>query len=90
MSRKETCAFAAAEEIRVLSDQHWTPPGVHLPEHPGDPETAAAILRITGGKFRLLDRLLTQAERILESNSLTQLLNAVVETARESLVMRRI
>src|SRR4051794_27328163 len=33
----------AAREIRELLDQHWTPPGVHLPEHPLDAETAAAI-----------------------------------------------
>jgi hypothetical protein len=77
----------AAREIRELLDRHWTPPGVHLPDHPFDPETASAIIRITGGNFRLLNRLLTQAERILEINSLKQLNKAVVEAARESLVI---
>lgn len=77
----------AAQEIRELLAQRWTPPGIHLPQHPSDPETVAAIIRITGGNFRLLNRLLTQIERILEINSLTQLSKAVVEAARESLVI---
>jgi DNA transposition AAA+ family ATPase len=62
----------AAPEIRQLLDRRWTPPGVRLPQHPMDTETTAAIIRITGGNFRLLNRLLTQMERILEINSLTQ------------------
>ena len=77
----------AAKEIRELLDQHWTPPDVHLPQHPWDQETVAAIIRITGGNFRLLNRLLTQMERILEINSVQQVTKAVVEAARESLVI---
>ena len=75
------------KEIRRLLDQRWTPPGVHLPQHPLDEETVAAIIRITGGNFRLLNRLLTQMERILEINSLQQVTKGVVEAARESLVI---
>jgi DNA transposition AAA+ family ATPase len=74
-------------EIRQLLEQRWTPPGVHLPQEPLDPETVAAIIRITGGNFRLLNRLLTQMERILEINALQQVNKAVVETARENLVI---
>lgn len=59
------------------------PPGVHLPQHPLDQETVAAIIRITGGNFRLLNRLLTQ---ILEINALQQV-TKIVEAARESLVI---
>jgi hypothetical protein len=42
---------------------------------------------MTGGNFRLLNRLLTQIERILEINALDEVTKTVVETARESLVI---
>jgi DNA transposition AAA+ family ATPase len=74
-------------EIRQLLDQRWTPPGVHLPAKALDQETVAAIIRITGGNFRLLNRLLTQMERIVEINALQEVTKAVVEAARESLVI---
>jgi len=77
----------AAKEIRELLNQRWTPPGVHLPQQQFDSKTVAAIIRITGGNFRLINRLLTQIERILEINGLQQVTKAVVEAARESLVI---
>lgn len=77
----------AAAETRQLLEQRWTPPGVQLPDQALDSETAAAIIRITGGNFRLLNRLLTQIERILEINELPEVTKAVVEAARESLVI---
>src|SRR5229473_8287408 len=47
-----------APEVRQLLEQHWSPAGVKLPQTPLDPETVAVIIRVTGGNFRLLNRLL--------------------------------
>jgi DNA transposition AAA+ family ATPase len=74
-------------EVRRSLDQRWAPGGVNLPEQPWAEEAIAAIIRITGGNFRLLNRLLTQIERILEINALQQVTKTVVEAARESLVI---
>jgi hypothetical protein len=60
------------KEIHHPLDRCWTSPCVQLPQHPLGQETMAAIIRITGGNFRLVNRLLTQMDRILEINSLQQ------------------
>jgi hypothetical protein len=61
---------------------------VVLPEDGwADEETLAAIIRLTGGNFRLLHRLITQMARLVEINSLPTVTCQVVEAARESLVI---
>jgi hypothetical protein len=77
----------AANEIRELLEKDWVPPGVNLPEQPLASQAVAAIIRGTAGNFRLQNRLLTQIEQIIEVNSLREVRNAVVEAARESLVI---
>jgi hypothetical protein len=47
----------------------------------------AMIVRIMGGNFRLVDRLVTQIERTQSLNKLTELTPEVVDAARESLLI---
>ena len=76
-----------AAEIRRLFEAYWAPAGVKLPRNLMEAEVLAGIIRITGGNFRLLNRLMTQIERILEINGLEEVTKAVVDAARESLVI---
>ncbi len=74
-------------EVRALLGR-WRPPGVSLPENLlADDDGVAALIRVTGGNFRLLDRLLSQVGRILEINGLEAVTREVVEAAREVLVI---
>jgi len=49
----------------------------------------ATIARITGGNFRLVDRLLSQVQRILQIDHLDTATPEVVEVAREALLIGR-
>jgi DNA transposition AAA+ family ATPase len=75
-------------EVRQLLQEKWCPAHASLPDDGiVDEESIAAIIRITGGNFRLLHRLLTQVGRVLEINGLEVITRPVVEAARESLVI---
>jgi AAA domain-containing protein len=74
-------------EMHALLSEHWVPPGVHLPTEPMTADVTAAIIRMTGGNFRLLNRLLAQIERVLDVNGLNTITAEVVIAARESLVI---
>jgi DNA transposition AAA+ family ATPase len=76
-----------ANQVQELLEQRWTPAGVTLPDETLIPEVLASVIRMTGGNFRLLTRLLTQIERVLQVNDLHLISNEVVEAARDSLVI---
>ena len=76
-----------AEQVQTLLESRWAPTGVTLPDERFLPEVIASLIRMSGGNFRLLTRLLTQIERVLSVNDLHLVSNAVVEAARDSLVI---
>jgi DNA transposition AAA+ family ATPase len=78
----------SAEEMRFILERKWERWGLALKQDDfTDEEAIAAVMRITAGNFRLLGRLLTQVERILQINELHMVTREVVEAARESLVI---
>jgi Holliday junction resolvasome RuvABC ATP-dependent DNA helicase subunit len=52
-----------------------------------DVEAVAAIARITGGNFRLVQRLFAQIARVVQINEVRTITAEVAEAARESLVI---
>jgi hypothetical protein len=76
------------EELRFVLERHWAQLGGALQaDDITDQEAVAAVRRITGGNFRLLDRLLAQVGRIKRLNGLSAVTREVVEAARECLVI---
>jgi DNA transposition AAA+ family ATPase len=78
----------AAEELRFLLAHKWRQLGLTLaPDDYTDAEAVAAIARTTGGNFRLVQRLWSQVERILQINGLRTVTKEVVEAARDQLII---
>ncbi len=50
-------------------------------------DVLGAIVRMTGGNFRLLNRLLTQIERVMQVNDTSTVTLEIAEAARDSLVV---
>jgi len=78
----------STKEMQFILAHKWVQLGLTLAQDDfTDAEAVAAIVRITGGNFRLIQRLFTQIERLLQINGLRTVTKEVVEAARESLVI---
>ena len=76
------------DELTFVLRRHWKKLGLALDADDfTDDRAIAAVARITGGNFRLLQRLFNQIERILAINELTTITEDVVEAARSTLVI---
>ena len=76
------------EEMHFILEHHWAALGRELePTQFTDQEAVAAMIRITAGNFRLLNRLVAQIRRITQLNGLQTITREVVEAARECLVI---
>jgi len=78
----------STEEMQFILAHKWAQLGLTLAQDDfTDAEAVAAIVRITGGNFRLIQRLFTQIERLLQINEMRTVTKEVVEAARESMVI---
>jgi DNA transposition AAA+ family ATPase len=73
------------EELTFVLTRHWHKLGLEL--DPNDFTDAQAVARITGGNFRLPQRLFAQIDRIMKINELHTTTADVDELARSTLVI---
>lgn len=77
-----------AEELIFVLTRRWRQLGLELDDADfSDAQAVAMIVRITGGNFRLVQRLFVQIDRILRINGLNAVTDEVVEAARSVLVI---
>jgi DNA transposition AAA+ family ATPase len=78
----------STDAMRQILVYKWQQLGLTLrPDDFADAEGMAAIIRITNGNLRLVQRLFSQIERIMQINRLPAISPDVVEAARQSLVI---
>jgi len=75
------------EETRDFLEKRWNHRVKPSSDDFTDKEAVAAILRITRGNLRLIDRLMMQVEHFLVANKITVVTKEVVETARKNLII---
>ena len=75
------------DETRFFLEQRWSHRVSAHSDDFTDQEAVAAILRITRGNIRLIERLMMQVEHILVANQLQVVTKEVVETARDNLII---
>ena len=74
-------------QMTTLLNEGWLPAGVRLPKADLEPDLIATLIRMSGGNFRLLTRLLTQVERVVKVNQARIVSKQIVTAARDSPVI---
>jgi DNA transposition AAA+ family ATPase len=75
-------------DIPPVLSQYWQQLGLtYEPHRQTDAESVVSIVRITGGNFRLVERLMNQVARIMTINILDTITPDAIEAAREVLVV---
>ena len=77
----------AAFPERAAAQVHPTVGQHSIPATPDHAETVSAVKQITGGNFRLIERLMTQIARVMGINQLEAITPDVVHAARQILVI---
>ncbi|MGI8415467.1 MAG: AAA family ATPase [Nakamurella sp.] len=77
-----------ADDMPTVLGTYWQQLGyAYQPDDTDHVEAANAITTITGGNFRLIERLMTQIARVMEINHLDHIAPDVVHAARQMLVI---
>jgi DNA transposition AAA+ family ATPase len=77
----------SGKELQGVIEHQWVQLGLDMTDgQPVDTAVINAIARVTGGNFRLVQRLFAQIARIVTINNLPAVTTAVVTLARERLV----
>jgi Holliday junction resolvasome RuvABC ATP-dependent DNA helicase subunit len=76
------------EEMLFIISNYLTTLDIKIdPQDFTDQETITAVVQVTRGNFRLLNRLLKQIERIMKINMMKTVTKEIVLSARECLVI---
>lgn len=76
-----------SEDIPAVLARYWRQLGLPIDDADPDGDVAGAIVRITGGNFRLIERLMTQIGRLRDINDLDDITVDLVNAARQTLVI---
>lgn len=75
-------------EVEFIISMHFSKLGIGIDETDfGDQEAVSAIIRMTNGNFRLINRLLKQSYRIMQVNCMTSLTTEILDAARKCLLI---
>lgn len=77
----------SGDETRDFLEKRWSHRMKPTSDNFTDKEAVCAILRITRGNLRLIDRLMMQVEHVLVPNETQVVTKEVVETARQNLII---